>query len=569
MNRTTSSQGSSWADSNYITDYYDAITSGEVTVGEKVRKAYKYLANKTQIDDGWHYSPTRAKHAIDFIERFCRHSKGKLGGQRVQLELWEKAFIASIFGFIDDDGLRQYHQAILIIGKKNGKSLLASTIGLYLMVGDGEAGADVYSVATTRDQAKIVWSEAKKMVRKSPTLAKKIHPTVAEMTAEFNDSTFKPLASDSDSLDGLNVHGALMDEVHAWKRGKELYDIIADGTSARDQPLILITTTAGTVREDIFDQKYEECERIINGYEDPDGYKDDRTLPIIYELDKRAEWTEEEMWYKANPGLGTIKNLDTLRRKVERAKEDPKQVKNLCCKEFNIRETTGESWLTFEELYNPETHDVDKLRPRYGIGGIDLSSTTDLTAAKIIYMVKDDPTQQIYVESMYWIPEDLLEEKVKQDSIPYDLWRDRGLLRTCPGNKINPRVVTDWFIEMRDEHDIWIPYIGYDSWSSTYWVDEMRATFGKESMIPVVQGYKTFTIPMRTLGADLAAKRINYNCNPIDTWNFANVSYEEDKNANIRPIKSSRSTRRIDGFMALLDAYVVLQDRRQEYEGII
>ena len=557
------------AETNWIKEYYSQILSGEIVVSEKVRKVYKHLSERCDVHDEWHYDQSRAQHAIDFIERFCRHSKGKQGGQRIQLELWEKAFISSIFGFIDDDGLRQYQQAMLIVGRKNGKSLLASAIGLYMMVADGEAGADVYSVATTRDQAKVVWSEAKKMVRKSPTLLKKIRTTIGEMTADFNDSTFKPLASDSDSLDGLNVHCALMDELHAWRRGSELYNVIADGTSARDEPLILITTTAGTVREDIYDAKYEEAERIINGYEDPDGYRDDRTLPIIYELDKRAEWTEEEMWYKANPGLGTIKNLDTLRRKVERAKEDPKQVKNLCCKEFNIRETTGESWLTFEELYNPETHDVDKLRPRYGIGGIDLSSTTDLTAAKIIYMVKDDPTQQIYVESMYWIPEDLLEEKVKQDSIPYDLWRDRGLLRTCPGNKINPRVVTDWFIEMRDEHDIWIPYIGYDSWSSTYWVDEMRATFGKESMIPVVQGYKTFTIPMRTLGADLAAKRINYNCNPIDTWNFANVSYEEDKNANIRPIKSSRSTRRIDGFMALLDAYVVLQDRRQEYEGII
>ena len=557
------------AETNWIKEYYSQIESGEIVVSEKVRKVYKHLTERCDVHDEWHYDQSRAQHAIDFIERFCRHSKGKQGGQRIILELWEKAFVWSIFGFIDDDGLRQYHQAMLIVGRKNGKSLLASAIGLYMMVADGEAGADVYSVAMTRDQAKVVWSEAKKMVRKSPTLLKKIRTTIGEMTADFNDSTFKPLASDSDSLDGLNVHCALMDELHAWRRGSELYNVIADGTSARDEPLILITTTAGTVREDIYDAKYEEAERIINGYEDPDGYKDDRTLPIIYELDKRAEWTEEEMWYKANPGLGTIKNLDTLRRKVERAKEDPKQVKNLCCKEFNIRETTGEAWLTFEELYNAATHDINELRPRYGIGGIDLSSTTDLTAAKIIYMIRDDPTQQIYVESMYWIPEDLLDEKVQQDSIPYDLWRDRGLLRTCPGNKINPRVVTDWFIEMRDEKDIWIPYIGYDSWSSTYWVDEMRATFGKESMIPVVQGYKTFTIPMRTLGADLAAKKINYNCNPVDTWNFANVSYEEDKNANIRPIKTSRSTRRIDGFMALLDAYVVLQDRRQEYEGII
>lgn len=565
----TNSKPSETQETNWITVYNAMIISGEVIVSDKVRRVYDYLNKRTRIHDEWHFSPERANHAIEFIERFCRHSKGKLGGQRIVLEVWEKAFISAIFGFIDDDGLRQYHQAILIIGRKNGKSLLASAIGLYLMVADKEAGADIYSVATTRDQAKIVWSEAKKMVRKSPTLLKNIRTTVGEMTADFNDSTFKPLASDSDSLDGLNVHGALMDEVHAWKRGKELYDVIVDGTSARDQPLILITSTAGTVREDIFDQKYDECERIINGYEDPQGYHDDRTLPIIYELDKRSEWTEEKNWYKANPGLGTIKNLDTLRRKVERAKEDPRQVKNLVCKEFNIRETTGEAWLTFDDAYNPATHDILALHPRYGIGGIDLSSTTDLTAAKVIYRLRDDPTQQIYVESMYWIPEDLLEKKVLEDSIPYDIWKEQGLLRTCQGNKINPHVVTEWFIEMRDEKDIYIPWIGYDSWSSTYWVDEMRAEFGKESMVAVIQGYKTFSTPMKNLGADLSAKKINYNANPIDTWNLTNVSYEEDKNANIRPIKTSRSTRRIDGFMALLDAYVVLQDKGQEYEGMI
>lgn len=557
------------SDVNWITEYFGKISSNEIIVSEKVRKVYKHLAERTSVHDEWHFNVERANHAIEFIERFCRHSKGQYGGQKIQLELWQKAFVSAIFGFIDDDGSRQYHEVLLIIGRKNGKSTLASCIGLYCMVADKEPGADVYSVATTRDQAKIVWSEAKKMVRKSPTLAKNIRTTVGEMTADFNDSTFKPLASDSDSLDGLNVHCALMDEIHAWKRGKELYDVIADGTSARDEPLILITTTAGTVREDIYDDKYEVAERIINGYEDPEGYHDDRFLPMIYELDKRSEWTEEECWYKANPGLGTIKNLDTLQRKVERAKEDPKQVKNLVCKEFNIRETTGEAWLTFEDAHNDAVYDVEQLKPRYGIGGIDLSSTTDLTAAKVIFKVRDDPTDQIYVKSMYWIPEDLLDKKVLEDSIPYDLWRDRGLLRTCPGNKINPHVVTEWFEEVRDTEDIWIPFIGYDSWSSTYWVDEMRAAFGKEAMIPVIQGYKTFSTPMKNLGADLAAKKINYNNNPIDTWNLTNVSYEEDKNANIRPIKTSRSTRRIDGFMALLDAYVVLQDKGQEYEGMI
>lgn len=559
---------SSWADSNPILEYWAGIKSGKYIVSDKIRRTYKKVAADIKNAKGeFIYSPARAKHVIDFVECFCRHSKGKLGGKKIELELWEKALLATIFGFVDLDGNRKYREAILIIGRKNGKSLLASSIGLYLMLADGEAGADVYAVATTRDQAKIVWSEAKRMVNKSPTLAKRVRPLVAEMICDANDATFKPLASDSDTLDGLNVHGSLMDELAAWKRGKELYDVVIDGSSAREQPLNLITTTAGVVREDIYDQKYDEAERIINGYDDPQGYHDDRVIAFIYELDRRSEWVDEAAWYKANPGLGTIKNLDTLRRKVERAKENSALVKNLVCKEFNIRETSSEAWLTFEEIDNPATFDLKELKPRYGIGGVDLSSTTDLTAAKVLFQVPNDP--HIYVLSMYWLPEDLLDKRAREDKIPYDAWRDMGLLRTCPGNKVHARYVQEWFIEQQEQNDIYIPWIGYDSWSSQYFVEEMRGYFGKEAMVPVIQGKKTLSAPMKALGADMAAKLIVYNRNPIDLWNFANVSYEEDKNANIQPCKTSRPTRRIDGFAAALDAYVVLQDKKQEYENMI
>jgi len=200
------------------------------------------------------------------------------------------------------------------VAKKNGKSLLASIVGLYLQVGDSEPGPEVYAVATKRDQAKIIWSEAKRMVRKSPTLLKRIRTLVAELVSDFNDGIFKPLASDSDTLDGLNIHGCLMDEIHQWKNGMALYNIMADGTSAREQPLIFITSTAGTIREDIYDQKYDEFERIINGYFDDNGYKDERKIAFIYELDSRKEWTDPKMWRKANPGWVHQERADTCRK---------------------------------------------------------------------------------------------------------------------------------------------------------------------------------------------------------------------------------------------------------------
>jgi len=574
-------------DYNPIREYWEEIQTGKVVVSQKVYKTYKHLIRKLDNPGEFFYSPARANHVIEFFENYCHHSKGKAGGKLVILELWEKAMLAAVFGFIDIEGNRQYRKCGLIVGKKNGKSLLASGVGLYMQTADGEAGPEVYAVATKRDQAKIIWQEAKRMVRKSPALLKRVKPLVAELPSDFNDGNFKPLASDSDTLDGLNVHCALMDEIHQWKNGRALFDIIADGVTAREQPLIFMTSTAGTIREDIYDDTYEEAEKIINGYEDPDGYQDDRTIYFIYELDNRAEWTDPNCWKKANPGLGTIKNYRALADKVKKAMQNPALVKNLVCKEFNIRETSSEAWLTFEELDNRDTFHLDPENkrflwrhkegedwqeielqyPKYGIGGADLSSTTDLTAAKLLFMVPR--CTKIFALSMYWLAEELLERRAKEDQIPYDRWFDRELLRLSPGNKVHHKYVTEWFVEIQNRLGIYVAYIGYDSWSATYWVEDMKNEFGPSAMIAVHQGKKTLSDPMKRLKNDLGSKNIVYNNNPIDKWCLANTSYEEDKNGNIQPHKTSKPTRRIDGTAALLDAYTILQDKQEEYETMI
>ena len=366
---------------NPILLYWSKIESGEEVVSDKVRRIYKKLSS--DIINGqeiYEYSAARANHAIEFIENFCKHSKGKWGGLPIELELWQQAFTAALFGFIHKiDGTRQYQEGLLIVARKNGKSTFGSGIGLYLQVADGEPGPEVYAVATKRDQAKLVWLEAKRMVKKSPALLKRIKPLVSEMVSEWNDSSFKPLGSDSETLDGLNVHGAILDEIHAWK-DKNLYDVIVDGTSAREQPLILEITTAGTVRESVYDMKYTEAELLLNGFDDPDGYTNDRFLPVIYELDSREEWTDETMWKKANPGLGTIKKVDQLRTKVNKAIANPSLVKNLLTKDFNVRETSNDSWLTFDEIMSEDVFTMDDVRGSYAVGGVDLSATTDLPA---------------------------------------------------------------------------------------------------------------------------------------------------------------------------------------------
>ena len=568
---------------NYIQEYVDKIRSGEIIVSSKVKTLYYKLEDDIknpkeiqiydEINDEYEnhryiFDESKANRPIQFIEKFCKHSKGrKFAGKPVKLELWQKAFISAIYGFVDEEtGFRKYRKALLFIARKNGKSTLAAALGLYMLTSDGEAGAECYSIATKKDQAKIVWKEAKRMVKKSPVLLKRVRPLVAELYYEKQEAVFLPLSSDSNSLDGLNAYYVSADEVQAMK-DKNLIDVTYDSMSSREQALFLETSTMGTVRESVFDDEYEYAKNIINGYTDKNSeFVDETLLPVIYELDKKEEWLDEKCWIKANPGLGTIKQIKELRDKVSKAKIKPNEQKNLLCKDFNLRETSVSSWLTYDELNNEETFNLAKMKVKYGIGGTDLSSTTDLTAAKVIFMIPNNP--KIFVMQMYWLAEELLEERIRDDKIPYDKWKERSLLRTCPGNKVHPKYVTQWFLEIRDEYGIYLPWIGYDAWSAEYWVEEMKGYFGEEAMIKVYQGKKTLSSPMKNLGADLKSKLIVYNNNPIDKWCLSNTNTDTDRNGNIQPDKSKKRLR-IDGTSALLDAYVVLEQKKNDYLNMI
>lgn len=568
---------------NYIQEYVDKIRSGEIIVSSKVKTLYYKLEDDIknpkeiqiydEINDEYEnhryiFDESKANRPIQFIEKFCKHSKGrKFAGKPVKLELWQKAFISAIYGFVDEEtGFRKYRKALLFIARKNGKSTLAAALGLYMLTSDGEAGAECYSIATKKDQAKIVWKEAKRMVKKSPVLLKRVRPLVAELYYEKQEAVFLPLSSDSNSLDGLNAYYVSADEVQAMK-DKNLIDVTYDSMSSREQALFLETSTMGTVRESVFDDEYEYAKNIINGYTDKNSeFVDETLLPVIYELDKKEEWLDEKCWIKANPGLGTIKQIKELRDKVSKAKIKPNEQKNLLCKDFNLRETSVSSWLTYDELNNEETFNLAKMKVKYGIGGTDLSSTTDLTAAKVIFMIPNNP--KIFVMQMYWLAEELLEERIRDDKIPYDKWKERGLLRTCPGNKVHPKYVTQWFLEIRDEYGIYLPWIGYDAWSAEYWVEEMKGYFGEEAMVKVYQGKKTLSSPMKNLGADLKSKLIVYNNNPIDKWCLSNTNTDTDRNGNIQPDKSKKRLR-IDGTSALLDAYVVLEQKKNDYLNMI
>ena len=545
---------------NYIREYYGKIASGEVAVSAKVRKVYKRLLEEMEAPGQYIFDEKKAVRPIEFIERFCKHSKGEWAGHSIQLELFQKAYVSALFGFVDKDtGLRRFRETLFVVGRKNGKSTLLAGIALYMLIGDHEPGPEIYSVATKKDQARIIFDETRNMVSQSPQLRALIRKRKADLYCDSVMGKMQALGKNSDTLDGLNANCVIMDELHGV-RDRNLYEVLKQSQSARRQPLMIMITTAGTVRECIFDDMYAYAKNIIDG-----TVKDDTFLPVIYELDSKEEWKNPDAWQKANPGLGSIKKTADLEVKVNRAKNSPNDLKGILVKDFNVRETSASAWLSFDAINNESRFQIERFRNSYAIGGADLSITTDLTCATLLMM--DRETEERFVSQMYWLPEDLLETRVKEDKIPYDIWEKKGLLRLCSGNSISYSDVTDWFLEMVNVNGITPAWIYYDSYSARYWVSEMEQ-YGF-NMIRCIQGAKTLSLPMQQLGADLQAKKINYNNNPILKWCLTNTGVQTDRNGNIVPIKAQSPKRRIDGTASLLDAYVGLVDHYNEFRDAV
>lgn len=554
-------------DYNAIAEYYNEIESGNIIVSKKVKRAYKELIDK--INDPncqYEFDAKKAKRVIEFIENFCKNSKPKRGeNPQIKLQLWQKALISAVFGMVDKKTrMRMIRELFLVVGRKNGKSLISSAIALYMLIADGEAGAECVSVGTKREQAKIVWTESVRMIKKSPSLLYRTKCLVNEIKFDMTESSYKPLASDSNSLDGLNVSFCAMDEVAAWN-DQNLYDVIFDSMILRDQPLNLVISTAGYIRESVYDNLYSKCEAIINGYDDG-NYRDDSVFPLIYELDSTEEVHEEENWQKANPTLGVSMDIDVLRKKYHSSMRN-NGMANLLCKHFNIRQNGVNSWLSFEEADNKATFSWEELKPRYAIGGIDLSKGTDLTSACVGFMLPESDT--IYYEHMYWMLASTVEEREKEDKVPYQKWVDEGYIRLCEGELIDYKDIGNWLQEIQQKYNCYIYMIGYDSYNASYLVGHIGDLFGKHAVKAVLQTPKVLSIPMTELGAKLKANKVNYNNNPVTKWCLMNTTVKTDTNGNIQPHKGLDRTRRIDGLAAMLDSFVIMSDNRQDYYGAI
>ena len=551
---------------NYIREYVELIKRGKIKTSARVRKVYTRVLkeiDRPPKNFKYYFDEETGERPISFIETFCKQSQGDLGAP-LELELFQRAYIQALFGFLDKEtGYRRFRETMFLVGRKNGKTTLMAGIALYLLTADYEGAAEIYSVATKKDQARKALTEAVNMIKQSPELRAVLKKRRNDVYFAATSSKFEALASDSNTLDGLNSHGVIIDELHAI-RDRNLYEVMKQSTSSRRQPLIVMITTAGTVRECIFDDMYEYACRVADGEE-----VDEAFLPILYELDERSEWLDPKMWIKANPGLGKIKQVETLRSFVERAKKNPADRAGVLCKDFNVRENGSTAWLPFDVINNEATFDLADVYDTYAIGGCDLSSTTDLTCATLLIRKPNDKT--VYVLQHYFLPQARIDELADKkqrsgghsnDEAPYKLWAERGLLTACQGARVNYSDVTAWFVQMREQYKIDCWKCGYDRALAGYWVDEMTAN--GFTMDKVIQGTYTFSQPMRELGAALQDKLVNYNNNPVLKWCLSNTGKKEQGLNNIMPVKISEK-RRIDGMVSLLNAWVVYVRDYEDY----
>lgn len=552
---------------NWVKEYLKAIQSGDEVVSLKVKTVYeREVSFMEKTDFPFLFDEEEGQRPIDFIETYCRNSKGKWTKQPVKLELFQKAKIQLVFGWKEKDtGNRRFREVVDIRGRKCGKSIETAAVEMYMLIADGEGGAEIYCTANKKDQANLIFNEAANMRAQSAAIRSITKKRQSDIYFPDTFSFIKALAADTKTMDGLNAHFFSQDEFHE-ARDRKIYDVMKQSQSAREQPLAWLISTNGFVRELFFDDTYEYCSHVAMWEK---GYEDYRLLPLIYELDKREEWTNPKCWVKANPGLGKIKSLTTLAENVEKAKRDPKFLPTVLTKDFNIPENTSEAWLPYEAAVNETSVDIEYLKHSYAIGGCDLSATTDLTCSTLL--IKKPNDENLYILQQYFLPKsrvDDVEANSKREA-PYKLWAEQGWLTICDGATVDYHAVTQWFVDMVNIHDCRPLWIAYDAALSGYWREEMEQN-GFE-MEKIRQGPFTWTYPMKRLAGLFEEHKIISNNNPMLRWCVLNTGVKtlnKDGIESIQPVKTSR-TKRMDGLVSLLNAFVGYCNHEDEFNGYL
>ena len=525
--------------SSPVTDYAERVIAGEIVTGKLVRQACERHMRDLDNDRGLWFDENAADEGIVFVES-CPHSKGEWAGKEVKLQPWEKFIIGSVFGWMRADGTRRFRKAYNELARKNGKSFLASSVGLKLAFFDNEPGAEVYAAATKRDQAKIVWGEARRMVKASPGLRSRIQTFVANLHREDTNSKFEPLGADEDSMDGLNVHGVIIDELHAHKN-RRTYDVLNTAMGARRQPLMFIITTAGFDRESICWQEHDYGVKILEGTIEDDAY-----FVYIATIDAEDDWADESVWAKANPNLDVSVKRDNIAAAVAKAKQVPGEQNALLRLHMDVWTEQAERWIdmaTYAACDQPFAAGDLRGRPCYA--GLDLSTTTDISALEL-WFPPEDEGEPVQVLSFFWVPEQNIAKRARADRVPYDLWAREGYIKPTAGNVVDYDVIRT---DINDYATIYeIKEIAIDRWNSTQLQTQLMGD-GFE-VVQYGQGFASMTAPTKEIERLILERGIGFGGNPVLRWMFSNVAVEQDAAGNLKMSKKV-SSERIDGPVAL------------------
>ncbi|MFH6615670.1 terminase large subunit [Streptococcus suis] len=490
-----------------------------------------------------HYDKAKADRAVTFINNLS-HTKGKWAGKRFDLLPWQEQIVRDLFGIVKEDGNRQFLTAYIEIPKKNGKSELAAAIALYLLYADNEASAEVYGAACDRNQASIVFDVAKQMVQMSRPLEKrsKIMGATKRIVNYSNAGFYQVLSAETGTKHGLNVSGLVFDEIHA-QPNRHLYDILTKGSGdAREQPLFFIITTAGTDRNSICYELHTKALDILNGRK-----KDSSFYPVVYGLSDEDDWNDEANWLKANPSLGHTIGIDRVREAYQQALDNPAEENVFKQLRLNMWTSSSVAWIP-EHVYAKGNDPIqyESLKGRSCYAGLDLSSTSDITAFVLVFPPRFEEENYI-VLPFFWLPEDTLELRCRRDHVLYDVWERQGYIKTTEGNVVHYGFIEKFIEDLSEIYHI--KEIAYDRWNATQMVQNLEGM--GLTMVPFGQGYKDMSPPSKELYKLMMEGKIQHGGHPVLKWMGQNVVMRQDPAGNIKPDKE-KSVEKIDGIVALI-----------------
>ena len=491
------------------------------------------------------FDEAKAQRAVEFI-RCLKHTKGRWRGQAFDLLPWQETIIRDVFGTVKEDGFRQYNTAYVEIPKKNGKSELAAGVALYMTCGDNEWGAEVYGCASDRQQASIVFDVAVDMVEQCPALKKRIKPvmSVKRLVYKPTNSFYQVLSAEAYTKHGLNVHAVIFDELHS-QPNRELFDVMTKGSGdARTQPLFFLITTAGTDRHSVCFEQHQKAEDILCGRKaDPTFY------PVIYGTPDDADWTSEEVWYRANPSLGHTIDIGKVRNACLSARDNPAEENIFRQLRLNQWVKQSTRWMQMEK-WDACAFPVDEgeLLGRECYGGLDLSSSIDITAFVLVFPPRDDSERYVFLP-FFWIPEENMARRVRRDHVPYDVWERQGFLETTEGDVIHYGFIERFIEELGKRFHI--KEIAFDRWGAVQMVQNLEGL--GFTVVPFGQGFKDMSPPTKRLMELVLERNVAHGGHPVLRWMMDNIFVRTDPAGNIKPDKE-KSTEKIDGAVAAIMA---------------